>query len=47
MALEDGDKEAAAQLAAAMRAALAEAAQLLDPDDEAEEDRLRTRLSEL
>jgi hypothetical protein len=47
IALEDGDGEGAARLAAAMRAALAASAQISDPDDEAEEDRLRTRLGEI
>lgn len=47
MALEDGDRDAAARLVAAMHAAVAEAGQVPDPDDAAEEDQVRFRLLEL
>jgi ATP/maltotriose-dependent transcriptional regulator MalT len=45
IAFESGDTERAAQLAAAMRAAVAEAGQVPDPDDQAEAERLEASLS--
>src|ERR1700693_1731825 len=44
IAFESGERERAAQLASAMRAAVAEAGQVPDPDDQAEADLLDSRL---
>jgi hypothetical protein len=44
IAFEAGETERAAQLATAMRAAVAEAGQVPDPDDQAEEELLEARL---
>jgi len=44
VAFEDGDTSRAAQLVAAARAALAEAGQIPDPDDAAEEEWLEADL---
>jgi ATP/maltotriose-dependent transcriptional regulator MalT len=44
VAFEDGDRNRAAQLATATRAALLDAGQIPDPDDAAEEERLEAEL---
>ena len=44
MAFEDGERDTAVQLAGAMEAAFAAADQILDPDDAAEAERLRSLL---
>jgi hypothetical protein len=44
MALEDGDRQRAAELAAASRAAIAQTGQITDPDDAFEEESLEAEL---